>query len=49
MVAYMISIVNADAVKTAKAMEDRKKQPIDDEDKPSYNLDAYIDDLHKYY
>lgn len=49
MVAYMISIVNSDAVKLAKTVEERKNRYIDDEDKPSYNLDAYIDDLHKYY
>ena len=49
MVAYMISIVNADAIDFAKTMEDRKKHTRDDEDKPSYNIDAYIDELHKYY
>ena len=49
MVAYMISIVNSDAVKLAKTVEERKNRYIDDEDKPSYNLDSYIDELHKYY
>ena len=43
MVAYMISIVNADAIDFAKTIEERKKHTRDDEDKPSYNLDAYIE------
>ena len=49
MVAYMTSIVNADAIDFAKTIEERKKHTRDDEDKPSYNLDSYIDELHKYY
>lgn len=44
MVAYMISIVNSDMEKF------KYKSPvIEEKDKPSYDLDKYMEDLQKYY
>lgn len=46
---YTLSVINSD-LKNVKPKENKKSYGYDDDDdKPSYNLDAYIENLHKYY
>ena len=49
MIAYMISIVNNDIDEFIKKKETEETKFYEYEDKPSYNLDAYIENLHQNY